>query len=53
MNVEINEKEKRDLVLLICNEQVQMVKNNPKCKIYESDKYKRLEAIKVKLKTAR
>lgn len=53
MNVDISPKEARDLIVAICNNQVQLVRDNPKRKIYESDYYKRLEELKVKLKTVR
>lgn len=53
MNIEISIKEARDLIKSICTTQVQLVKDNPKRKIYESDYYKRLEELKVKLKAVR
>ena len=47
MNKNIFTKEERKLLIeLICNEQVYMIiKDHPK---YESDKYKKLEELKVK-----
>ena len=44
----MNKEDKKLLLELICNEQVHMiVKDNTK---YESDKYKKLEELKVKIK---
>lgn len=44
----MNKKEKKILLELICNEQVHMIiKDNSK---YESEKYKDLEELKIKIK---
>lgn len=44
----ISKEEKKLLLELICNEQIHMIiKDNSK---YESDKYKKLEELKVKIK---
>ena len=44
----LNKEEKKLLLKLICNEQVHMIiKDHTK---YESDKYKKLEELKVKIK---
>ena len=44
----LNKEEKKVLTELICNEQTHMiVKNHTK---YDSDKYKKLEELKVKIK---
>ena len=44
----LNKAEKKVLIELICNEQTHMiVKDNTK---YDSDKYKKLEELKVKIK---
>ena len=44
----MNKEEKKILIELICNEQTHMiVKDHTK---YESDKYKKLEKLKVKIK---
>mgnify|MGYP003555553837 CR=1 FL=1 len=44
----LNKEEKKLLLELICNEQVHMIiKDHTK---YESDKYKKLEELKVKIK---
>ena len=44
----LNKEEKKLLLGLICNEQVHMIiKDHTK---YESDKYKKLEELKVKIK---
>ena len=44
----LNKEEKKMLIELICNEQTHMiVKDHTK---YDSDKYKRLEELKVKIK---
>ena len=46
--MKINKEEKKLLIELICNEQTHMiVKNHTK---YESEKYKKLEELKVKIK---
>ena len=46
--MKINKEEKKLLLELICNEQVHMViKDHTK---YESEKYKKLEELKVKIK---
>ena len=37
MNIEISPKEAIDLIKCICNTQVQLVRDNPKRKIYESE----------------
>ena len=45
---EISKEERKILIELICNEQTHMIiKDHTK---YDSDKYKRLEALKVKIK---
>ena len=47
-SVEINKEEKKMLIELICNEQTHMIiKDHTK---YESDKYKKLEELKIKIK---
>ena len=44
----LNKEEKKMLIELICNEQTHMIiKDNTK---YDSDKYKKLEELKVKVK---
>ena len=44
----LNKEEKKMLIELICNEQTHMIiKDNTK---YDSDKYKKLEELKVKIK---
>ena len=44
----LNKEEKKVLIELICNEQTHMIiKDNTK---YDSDKYKKLEELKVKVK---
>ena len=44
----LNKEEKKMLIELICNEQTHMIiKDHTK---YESDKYKKLEELKVKIK---
>lgn len=53
MNIEITIKEARDLIKMICAEQVKMIQDNAKMQAYESEKYKRLEELKVKLKSVR
>lgn len=53
MNIEINTKEARDLIKLLCAEQVRMIQDSAQIQIYESEKYKRLEELKVKLKNVR
>ena len=46
--MKINKEEKKMLIELICNEQTHMiVKNHTK---YDSQKYKKLEELKVKIK---
>ena len=46
--MKLNKEEKKVLIELICNEQTHMIiKDHTK---YDSDKYKRLEALKVKIK---
>ena len=46
--MKLNKEEKKLLLELICNEQVHMIiKDHTK---YESDKYKKLEKLKVKIK---
>ena len=46
--MKINKEEKKLLIELICNEQTHMIiKYNTK---YDSDKYKKLEELKVKVK---
>ena len=48
MKIKINKAEKKLLIELICNEQTHMiVKDHTK---YESEKYKKLEKLKVKIK---
>ena len=48
MKIKINKTEKKLLIELICNEQTHMIiKDNTR---YESDKYKKLEELKVKIK---
>ncbi len=44
----LNHKDKKLLIELICNEQTQIITRNPEK--YESNKYKYLEALKVKIK---
>ena len=47
-NIKMTENEKKLLVELICNEQIHMIiKDHNK---YDSDKYKKLEELKVKIK---
>lgn len=53
MNLEITKKEAVDLIKLLCDEQVRLIQSNPKQRFYESEKYKRLEELKVKFKTVR
>ncbi len=44
----MNEKDKKLLLELICNEQIHMIiKDNTK---YESERYKKLEELKIKIK---
>ena len=44
----LNKEEKKMLIELICNEQTHMIiKDNTK---YDSDKYKKLEELKIKIK---
>ena len=46
--VEINKEDKKMIIELICNEQTHMiVKDHTK---YDSDKYKKLEELKIKIK---
>ena len=46
--MKINKEEKKLLIELICNEQTHMIiKDNKK---YESEKYRKLEELKVKIK---
>lgn len=48
MPIEISKEEKKILIELICNEQTHMIiKDHTK---YDSDKYKKLEALKIKVK---
>lgn len=48
MNELFNKEEKKLLMELICNEQVHMIiKNHTR---YDSDKYKKLEELKIKIK---
>lgn len=44
----LNKEEKKLIMELICNEQIHMIIKDHKK--YESDKYKRLEELKVKIK---
>lgn len=44
----LRKEEKKLLIELICNEQTHMIVNNRT--MYESDKYKNLEALKIKVK---
>lgn len=44
----LNKEEKKLIMELICNEQIYMIIKDHKK--YESDKYKRLEELKVKIK---
>lgn len=53
MEVQISLKEARELIKLLCVEQVKMIQDNAKMQVYESEKYKRLEELKVKLKNVR
>ena len=52
-NMDITKEEARLLIGLLCNEQIKMVKDNPKQEIYKSDRYLKLEEIKVKCKNVR
>ena len=45
---EMNKEDKRILIELICNKQTNMIIKDNDC--YKSDKYKRLEKLKVKIK---
>ena len=46
--MKINKEEKKLLMELICNEQIHMIiKNHTR---YDSDKYKKLEELKIKIK---
>lgn len=48
MPIEISKEEKKILIELICNEQTHMIiKDHTK---YDSDKYKKLETLKIKIK---
>ena len=51
--MDITKEEARLLIGLLCNEQIQMVKDYPRQEIYKSDKYLLLEELKVKFKNAR
>lgn len=44
----MNKEDKRILIELICNKQTNMIIKDNDC--YKSDKYKRLEKLKVKIK---
>ena len=47
-DVELNKEDKKMIIELICNEQTHMIiKDHTK---YDSDKYKKLEELKVKIK---
>ena len=49
--MKLNKEEKKMLIELICNEQTHMIiKEHTK---YESDKYKKLEELKIKIKDMR
>ena len=47
-NIKMTENEKKLLVELICNEQTHMIVKDHTS--YDSDKYKELEALKIKIK---
>lgn len=51
--MDITKEEARLLIGLLCNEQIKMVKDNPKQEIYKSDRYLKLEEIKVKCRNVR
>lgn len=51
--MDITKEEARLLIGLLCNEQIQMVKDHPRQEIYKSDRYMTIEELKAKLKNVR
>ena len=50
MNVEVNKEEVFSLINLLCDAQINMVRDYPKQEIYKSKKYLVLEELKIKFK---